>query len=148
MKILNNKRGVVLENAIIFMLVIFSLCFLLTSLTLISYHQTKIDLIELENKLQIDQIGEDGIKYLDGKTIDDIKSEDFERTIEKPLNYTCKFEYNEDEHAEYNGHYTLSISHKNSPDDVELEIKVSINIDDNGIVKVNQIQCWRYPVNS
>ena len=42
-QILKSKRGMALENAILFMLIIFSLCALLTSLTLIGHYQVKIE---------------------------------------------------------------------------------------------------------
>lgn len=58
-KLLKSKRGIALENAILFMLVIFSLCALLTSLTLIGHFQTNINKLTLENEIKLEQIGED-----------------------------------------------------------------------------------------
>ena len=58
-KILKSRRGVALENALLFMLVIFSLCALLTSLTLIGHFQTRINKLTLENEIALEQIGED-----------------------------------------------------------------------------------------
>lgn len=57
-KLLKNKRGMALENAILFMLIIFSLCALLTSLTLIGHFQTNINKLTLENEIKLEQIGE------------------------------------------------------------------------------------------
>ena len=58
-KILKCKRGMALENAILFMLVIFSLCALLTSLTLIGHYQVKLEKMTLLQDVEIEQIGED-----------------------------------------------------------------------------------------
>ena len=55
-KILKSRRGVALENALLFMLVIFSLCALLTSLTLIGHFQTRINKLTLENEVDLEQI--------------------------------------------------------------------------------------------
>lgn len=63
MRILKDKKGIALENAILFMLVIFSLCFLIASLTLTGHYQTKIDDILLDQKVELDQIGEHYLKY-------------------------------------------------------------------------------------
>ena len=48
-----------MENALLFMLVIFSLSALITSLTLIGHYQVKIENITLLQDVEIDQIGED-----------------------------------------------------------------------------------------
>ena len=58
-KILKSKRGLALENAIIFMLLIFSLCALLSSLTLVGHYEVKIENMLLRREVEIDQIGED-----------------------------------------------------------------------------------------
>lgn len=69
MKILKNKRGIALENAILFMIVIFSLCFLLASFTLIGHYQAKIENAMLTQRVDIDQIGEDYLASVgEGKT--------------------------------------------------------------------------------
>ncbi len=58
-QILKSKQGIALENAILFMLIIFLLCALLTSLTLIGHYQVKTDKLTLLNDVAIEQIGED-----------------------------------------------------------------------------------------
>lgn len=58
-QILKSKSGVAIENAILFILVIFSLCALLTSLTLIGHYQVKYEKNLLIQDIEIDQIGED-----------------------------------------------------------------------------------------
>lgn len=65
-QILKSKSGMALENAILFMLIIFSLCALLTSLTLIGHYQLKIEKTVLQHDVEIDQIGEDFIAGLKG----------------------------------------------------------------------------------
>ena len=77
-KLLKSKRGIALENAILFMLVIFSLCALLTSLTLIGHFQTRINKLTLENEVDLEQIGED---FLANPALFDY-DKDYE-------NYTC-----------------------------------------------------------
>lgn len=58
-QILKDKKGIALENAILFEIIIFSLCFLLTSLTLIGHYQVKIENLTLLNDVEIEQIGDD-----------------------------------------------------------------------------------------
>ena len=58
-QILKDKKGIALENAILFEIIIFSLCFLLTSMTLIGHYQVKIENLTLLNDVEIEQIGDD-----------------------------------------------------------------------------------------
>ncbi len=58
-KMIKSKRGIALENAIMFTVMIFSLCFLLTSLAIIANTQTKIERKEMLQRIAVDQIGED-----------------------------------------------------------------------------------------
>ena len=58
-QILKSKKGIALENAILFMLVVFSFCALITSVTLSGHNQIRLERIILENKVAIEQIGED-----------------------------------------------------------------------------------------
>ena len=67
-QILKNKRGIAIENAILFMMIIFSLCALLTSLTLIGHLQVKIEKTTLLNTIEVEQIGEDYLASLQGET--------------------------------------------------------------------------------
>ena len=78
-KLLKNKRGMALENAILFMLIIFSLCALLTSLTLIGHFQTNINKLTLENEIKLEQIGEDFLA----------SPQSFGEVVEYE-NYTCR----------------------------------------------------------
>lgn len=54
-----SKRGIAIENAILFMVIIFMFCALLISLTSIGYYQLKIDKMMLLRNVEIEQIGED-----------------------------------------------------------------------------------------
>lgn len=68
--IICNKKGMALENAILFMIIIFSFCALLTSLTLFGHYQAKLDRVLLEKEVAVEQIGED---FLAGETKDNLK---------------------------------------------------------------------------
>lgn len=67
-QILKNKCGIAIENAILFMMIIFSLCALLTSLTLIGHLQVKIEKTTLLNTIEVEQIGEDYLASLQSET--------------------------------------------------------------------------------
>ena len=58
-QILKSKRGMALENAILFMLIIFSLCTLLTLVAMVGHYQIKLEKNVLLKDVAIDQIGED-----------------------------------------------------------------------------------------
>ena len=58
-QIFKSKRGVAIENAILFMIVIFFLCALITSLTLLGFHEVRLEKALLLRDVEIDQIGED-----------------------------------------------------------------------------------------
>lgn len=119
MKTLKNKRGIVLENAIIFMLVIFALCFVLTTITLTNYYQARIDLIKLENKIQVDQIGEDFLKSIADKT-------EFTQ-IYDGYSYNCDVNDNT---------FTLTVTQQNTT-----KLYVEAKRFDDGQV---QVICWNY----
>lgn len=93
-KTLKNKRGIALENAILFMLVIFMLCTLLISMALVGNYQVqgekKIFLAEVE----IDQIGED---YLASVKAGDVFDETYEKyAYEVEGNALCVWRKNDD----------------------------------------------------
>ena len=60
---LKSKRGAVMESALLFLLVIFLLCFLLTLVALSGHASTKLARTKLENRLALEQIAEDFITY-------------------------------------------------------------------------------------
>lgn len=65
MKILKNKKGVAIETALLFMIVIFFLCMTVMFIALQGYNDTQREREALERRVEIDQIGED---FLAGKT--------------------------------------------------------------------------------
>lgn len=60
---LRDKRGAVMESALLFLLVIFLLCFLLTLVALSGHTETKLAEIRLENRLALDSIADGFIAY-------------------------------------------------------------------------------------
>lgn len=73
-RIFNNKKGAVLEMSIFFMLIVFTFCTLLVTMTLISRSRIKLEKayynIDLNNEQYFEQqIAEDLLFYLDDKTI-------------------------------------------------------------------------------
>ena len=66
-QIFKSKRGVAIENAILFMIVIFFLCALITSLTLLGFHEVRLEKALLLRDVEIDQIGEDFLASVEAK---------------------------------------------------------------------------------
>lgn len=62
MNILKSKKGVAIENALLFMMIIFGLCFLVSFVALIGHHQYSLDNTLIENRVELDQIGEAFVK--------------------------------------------------------------------------------------
>lgn len=58
MNILKSKKGVAIENALLFMMIIFGLCFLVSFVALIGHHQYRLDKTLIMNRVELDQIGE------------------------------------------------------------------------------------------
>ncbi|MBQ2944983.1 MAG: hypothetical protein IJD95_00265 [Clostridia bacterium] len=67
-KTLKSKRGVAIENAVIFMLLIFLFCELLLGLALVAHKQLKVDSLLLLNEVKIEQVGEDYLASIKAKT--------------------------------------------------------------------------------
>ncbi len=59
LKRLRDKRGAVMESALLFLLIIFLLCFLLTLVALGGNAENKLSKVKLENRLVLDGIAED-----------------------------------------------------------------------------------------
>lgn len=57
-KILNDRRGMAFESAILFLIIIFSFCMLVTSMSVVGKYQMKIEKTTILNKVRLDQIGE------------------------------------------------------------------------------------------
>jgi hypothetical protein len=118
-QILKSKRGIALESAVLFMLIIFSLCALLTSLSLIGHYQLKIEKTVLLNDVEIDQIGEDYLASL--------KSGE-EKFTESYENYEYKVDGN-----------ALTVWRKNDREGVEvLYVEAEVNGEQVDVLK------WRY----
>ena len=118
-KILKSKSGVALENALLFMLVIFSLCALLTSLTLVGFFQTRINQLTLENEVELEEIGEDYLYHVKKGT----KNE---------------FTISDEKYAfEIDGDF-LVVWLKDNPDNIVLLVEAKL---EDGHVLVSQ---WRY----
>ena len=81
-QILKNKRGIALENAILFMLLIFVLCALLISMALIGNYQVKIENMTLLRDVQIEQIGEDYLSHVAAEESFDELYEDYAYSVE------------------------------------------------------------------
>ena len=124
--ILKSKRGVAIENAILFILVVFSLCSLLTMIALIANYQFKIDNIVLKQDVDLDQIGEEFLYKLTTVSY----SGDFSLTNDQ---YTCSAKDKNDDGK----HYIFTVAPKNS-DQIVLYIEAQ-KID--GQVAVLS---WRY----
>ena len=70
--ILKNKRGIAMESAVMFMLVVFMFGLLLTGIAMTSHLQVKVNDTLLERELEIEQIGEDFVHMdEDDFTVDD-----------------------------------------------------------------------------
>lgn len=120
-QILKSKRGMALENAILFMLIIFTLCALLTSLTLLGHYQVKIEKKALQQDIEIEQIGE---HYLAS-----VKAEaDFEKTY---TNYAYEVSENGD---------TLTVWRKTDENKrAVLYVEAELTAD-----KQLNVKAWRY----
>jgi len=62
MNILKSKKGVAIENALLFMMIIFGLCFLVSFVAQIGHHQYRLDDTLIKNRVELDQIGENFVK--------------------------------------------------------------------------------------
>lgn len=58
------NKGMSIESAVVFMIVIFMFCSIITSLTLYSSYQAKTQNIYLERKIELDQIGENYVAHM------------------------------------------------------------------------------------
>ncbi len=70
-KIFKSKKGIAIETAILSIIVIFSLCFLVTSLTLVGHYQVQIESAFILNDAKLDQIGEDFIADPENFSVND-----------------------------------------------------------------------------
>ena len=146
MKILKNKRGIVFENAIIFMLVIFSLCFILTTSTVINHYQAQNEINTLKRKVYLDQVGEYFLEYLDNNTDNDFNTY-ISSYVESSL-YGSNYTYEVIDNTNNDNTFTLKITSRNS-EDILLWVTVMIQniVNDGGYLtdrEIINIQCWSY----
>lgn len=118
-KIFKSKRGVAIENAILFMIVIFFLCALITSLTLLGFHEVKLEKALLLRDVEIDQIGEDFLASVEAEQA-------FNKTYDK---YAYDI---------INGNI-LKVWRKNDPNKTVLYVEAELTVDN----KLN-VKAWRY----
>ena len=132
--LLKSKRGVALESAILFMTVIFSFCFILTSLALIGRNRARLDTLYVQSYVESEQIGEYFVIYLealgdstpDNITEDGFKSalpQDFRQSL--PESYSISVEAVEAVEAD-GTYYALTVS---DGDRAVLYIKANLNGD-------------------
>lgn len=125
-KILKSRRGVALENALLFMLVIFSLCALLTSLTLIGHFQTRINKLTLENEIALEQIGENFLFVVASN--DEFTETEYENYIARPVSTI-----NENTKA-------MAVWHKNDNEFSAAVLYVEAQVVEGKV----EVLCWRY----
>lgn len=65
-RFIKSKKGFALESAILFMVAIFSFCFLLSTLTISGHNRVKLEKIKMENDINLDYIVEDYLAYIEG----------------------------------------------------------------------------------
>lgn len=94
-KALNDKRGIAMESAIMFMLVVFMFGLLLTGVTMTSHLRVKVNDSLIQRELEIEQIGENFVRLdKDSFTVND--------------KYQAETSYNE-------GSKILTLYRKNTP---------------------------------
>ena len=125
-KILKSRRGVALENALLFMLVIFSLCALLTSLTLIGHFQTRINKLTLENEVDLEQIGEEFLFVVASNN--EFTETEYENYIARPVSTI-----NENTKA-------MAVWHKNDSEFSAAVLYVEVQVVEGKV----EVLCWRY----
>lgn len=120
------NKGISIESAILFMLVIFMFCSLITSYTVYRSYQVKIDKLQIESKIELDNIGEQFLISLKENKINDFKT-----------SYPNKDKYNVlvNESSDIN---KITISHKK---DVTNVLYIELKIDNENNV---QILKWCY----
>ena len=125
-KILKSRRGVALENALLFMLVIFSLCALLTSLTLIGHFQTRINKLTLENEIALEQIGEDFLFVVASNS--EFTETEYKNYVARPVSTI-----NENTKA-------MAVWHKNDNEFSAAVLYVEAQV----VAGKVEVLCWRY----
>ena len=90
LKALRDRRGIALESAIIFMMVIFTLTALLTGLTLLGHLQVSLEKTTLMNDVKLESIGLDFVAYLEsGDAVSPDEGEGFDSESYREQGFAC-----------------------------------------------------------
>ncbi len=84
-KLLKNKRGMAIESAILFMLIVFMFGFLLTGVAMVSHLRVKVNDTLLKREMEIEQIGENFVR------MNEQQFEDMIGSFNGKYNYTANF---------------------------------------------------------
>ena len=117
-KLLKNKRGIAIESAILFMIIVFSFGFLLTGVAMTAHLRVKLNDSLLSREMEIEQIGENFVSmsetdfqtYLAGKNYTHTLGENSETKIKT---FTLKRNNSVVLYIEYTIEYTEENSQKN-----------------------------------
>lgn len=74
LSLLKSKKGAALESAILFLIIVFTFCFLITSTTLLGRYQSKLDKTKNSLEFEREQLTENFLAY--------VKDEKSEKTFE------------------------------------------------------------------
>lgn len=133
MKILKSRRGIAIENAIAFMLIIFLLCALLSSLMLFGVYQNKLDKVKLTMRAELDQIGENFVSLMRSNL-----TESF--TLDNNSTYACCENVN-------SGKHVLTVWKKSDESQTVL-LYIEVQIDTNGFTLQRWCYCNPNPTNN
>lgn len=86
--LLKSKKGISLESAVLFMTIIFTFCFLLSTLAIYGHYQLKVDGIRLNQFVEKEQIGQEFVAYLHTDSSADFSAYLAENSINYE-NYAC-----------------------------------------------------------
>ena len=100
-KILKSKRGVAIETAVLFIIIILSLCALITTFPLMQHYQTKIDIILLKQDIELEQITDHFLAFI--KNGEELSDDNFK-------NYVASFDDADNKLSEKYGYYVYGYS--------------------------------------
>lgn len=61
--LIKSRRGFAMESALVFLLTVFALCALVTTLTLVGHNQSEFENSTVVSKVELEQIGEDFLAW-------------------------------------------------------------------------------------
>lgn len=133
LKRLRDKRGAVMESALLFLLVVFLLCFLLTLVALGGHASTEIAEVRLAQRLQIEQIAEDFTAYAK-KNADPLA---YTLIAEQAARYDARVDNNGTE-------YTLTVLHKGADPAEPSSVLLSVKLDVAGALPTKTVTVLAY----